>query len=148
MTIKKQFSDLIAFLEANQGKKVSTLMPELIEMASAKVTQKTFHKDADENVVAIYCYYHKRWELLSEVEYGAKASSSTGFNTMCKEGVSQWTKQQRDAKKAKESVLDKVASGELTADQIPVELAEIERNRQAVVESSEPSYDTLEEALS
>lgn len=124
-SVKKQYQDLVAFLQANEGKKVSTILPQVLEMVSGKSTAKTFIKDHDGNTIAIYCYYHKQWELLSEVEYGKKANTATGFNTMCKTGVSHWTKNQRNKQKLKEELLQKVASGELAYTEIDSELEKL-----------------------
>jgi len=121
-SVKKQYEELYTLLEANSNKKVSTIMPQLIELMSRKNNSSgqanTFLKDDEGNVIAIYCYYHKKWELLSECEYGAKKNTATGFNTMCKEGVSKWTKQQRVKKQAGAELLTKVASGELKPEDI------------------------------
>lgn len=125
--IKKVYVDVVEFLQANEGKKVSTLMPELLEMMSSKVASKTFKTDEHGNVTHIFCYYHKEWEPVEL--YGTKKHSSTGYNTMCKIGVNQWTKQQREAKQAKEGLLDKVASGEVSPDELQQELEAIEQNR-------------------
>ncbi len=130
--VKKQYEELYAFLEANKAKKVSTVLPQLVEMMQRKNNASgqanTFVKDEDGNVIAIYCYYHKKWELVSEATYGAKKGTATGYNTMCKEGVSQWTKQQRAKKQAEAEILNRVASGELAVEDIASEqdkLAEV-----------------------
>lgn len=132
MAIKKDFQALVDFLETNQNKKVATILEQLREMCSQQNTV-TFKKDADGNVTEVFCYYHKRWELVSEHEYGKKASNkATGLNTMCKVGYNQWTKQQTAAKKAKEQLLARVAAGEEL--DINVELELIEAQRQLIVE--------------
>ena len=122
MTIKKQFVELNALLELNKNKKVSTILPQLIEIMSRKNNSSgqanTFHKTEDGEIVAIYCYYHKQWELVNKAEYGAKANTATGLNTMCKEGVSNWTKQQRTKKKAEVAMLTQLSSGELLPEEI------------------------------
>ena len=87
MTIKKAYIELFELLEANQDVSVAEIMPQVLELVQAKSNSKTYHKDDEGNVVAIYCYYHKCWERVDEVEYGAKSSTTHGFNTMCKEGV-------------------------------------------------------------
>ena len=131
MAIKKDFQAIVEFLEANQNKKVSTILEQLREMCSQSNTV-TFKKDADGNVTEVFCYYHKRWELVSEHEYGKKASNkATGLNTMCKVGYNQWAKQQSIAKKAKEQLLTRVAAGEEL--DINVELELIEAQRQLIV---------------
>ena len=128
MTIKKAYTEIAQFLEDNTNKKVSTIMPQLIDMMSGQ-TQSCVRRAEDGTVEAIFCYYHKEWELVSEVEYGAKASSSTGLNSMCKVGVSHWTKQQRISKKAKEQLLEDVASGEVHSDDLADIMSDIEEAR-------------------
>ena len=133
MNIKKQYEEIYAILEANSNKKVSTVLPQLAELMSRKSNSSgqanTFLKDDAGNVIAIYCYYHKTWELLSECEYGKKTGSSTGFNTMCKVGVSAWTKQQRIKKQADSDLLNQVESGDL-------QLSELGAARQEIIEAS------------
>ena len=131
MAIKKDYQLIVEFLEANQNKKVATILEQLREMCSQSNTV-TFKKDADGNVTEVFCYYHKRWELVSEHEYGKKASNkATGLNTMCKVGYNQWTKQQSAAKKAKEQLLARVAAGEEL--DIGAELELIEAQRQLII---------------
>lgn len=121
--VKKQFEELYTFLEDNKSKKVSTLLPQLIEMMQKKNNASgqanTFVKDEDGNVTHIYCYYHKKWEDVTVAEYGSKKGTSTGLNTMCKEGVSNWTKQQRTKKQAEAGLLTKVISGEILPQDLP-----------------------------
>lgn len=117
--VKKAFVELYEFLEANKNKKVSTVLPELYEMVkksknSGSETGRNFIKDEDGNVIAVFCYYHKQWELVANVEYGKKASNaSTGLNTMCKKGVSAWSKQQRDYVKNKDELLNSLLAGNI-----------------------------------
>lgn len=129
MTIKKDFVELHAILAENSNKKVSTILPQLVELMSRKNNASgqanTFIKDDDGNTIAIYCYYHKKWELLSQCDYGSKQGTATGFNTMCKEGVSKWTKQQRVKKQAEANLLTQVASKELDVEDIPTKQLEI-----------------------
>ncbi len=142
MTVKKAYAELVAFLEANKDKKVSSVMDQVIAMASAKTARaegNTFIKDAQGNTVAILDYYFKRWMPLvgdKAVEFGAKAQTATGFNTMCKEGVSAWTKQQREAKAAGISLLQRVANGEVKPSDIPAEQEKIENARKAIAETT------------
>lgn len=132
MAIKKDFQVLVDFLETNQNKKVATILEQIREMCSQQNTV-TFKKDAEGNVIEVFCYYHKRWELVSAHEYGKKASNkATGLNTMCKVGLNQWTKQQSAAKKAREQVLARLAAGEEL--NIAHELELIEAQRQAIIE--------------
>ncbi len=137
-TIKKAYVEIANLLNDNKNKKVSTILPQLLELMTAKNgggsdIGKTFLKDDNGEVFAVYCYYHKQWELVSECEFGAKKGTASGLNTMCKEGVSRWTKQQRKAKKAKEQLLDAVASGEIEVSDLADKQAEIEKAKSEVV---------------
>lgn len=138
MNVKKQFADIIAVLEANPNKKVSSVMDEILALCSKKSNGgsngSTLYKNADGKVVAVFCYYHKKWELVADCEYGSKANTASGLNTMCKEGVSNWTKQQRLSKQAKAELLDKVAKGEVVVDNITAELERIDESTKAVVD--------------
>jgi len=148
MTIitKKAYVELVEFLETNKNKKVSTILEAVKAMTRQKASQKTFLTDDKGEVIAIYCYYHKQWELLSDVEYGKKASSSTGFNTMCKLGVSKWTKQNRAVKQVGETVLSMLESGAIGADEIAEAKAKlINEAKQIDIESMPQGFETIEE---
>lgn len=135
--VKKAFVELYTILEANQNKKVSTIMAELLEVMTAKSgggsNGVTFRKDEEGNVTHVFCYYHKKWEAISECEYGAKKNTATGLNTMCKEGVSNWTKQQRAYKVGKEKLLESLASGAITTEDLPTKLEELEEAKDVIV---------------
>jgi len=148
MTIKKAYQPLISLLEANQNSKVSTILEQAIALASAKTVQVTASHVVDGNVVAIRCYYHQLWMSPNVVEFGKKASSATGFNNMCKEGVSKWTKQQREAKKAKDQLLISLAEGEIESTDLPALLADIKEAQDVIVPLENGiGYETLEELL-
>lgn len=133
MNIKKQYAEIYALLETNKNKKVSTILPQLAELMTTKVNQKTFLKDEGGNVTHVYCYYHKEWEDVTIAEYGTKKGTATGLNTMCKEGVRQWSKQQRDYKKAKEEALTKVMNGELKQEDLEAHMAELLEQSKVIV---------------
>ena len=135
-TIKKDFVALIEFLEENKTKKVSTILEELKSMCSKKTNDKTFILDSEGNVKSVYCYYHKEWEDVDAYTYGPKKNTASGLNTMCKEGVSNWTKQQRVAKQQKEELLTKLGTGEITVEQLPEEQERIEELRKVIVPHS------------
>ena len=139
MTIKKAYVELIQFLELNSTKKVSTILEEAKAMCEAKNNGETVLRDEDGEVVAIFCYYHKKWEPISDCEYGAKKSTSSGYNTMCKEGVSNWTKQQRKSKLNKESLLEQLSEGTLDVNDLKQHQDEIEIERTKVL----PREDTI-----
>jgi hypothetical protein len=149
--IKKQFTEVYEFLTQNQDKKVKEVLPMLVQFMSSKNQERSWLADDDGNIIAIHCYYHKRWELVNYVEYGRKASTATGLNTMCKEGTRQWTKKQSEAKKAKEILLAKVATGQINTEQLTAELQKIEEKRAEIIplpkELDKYSFETKEEAL-
>lgn len=148
MSIKKVFNELNQLLSSNQDVLVKDLMPKLLELMSAKTSSNgpASYRDSDGKVVAIYCYYHKVWELVEDHEYGAKAGTNTGLNTMCKVGVNAWTKQQREFKKAQSELLTKLASGELAIEQLSEAQVELETKKNAIVmpENFPKSFETLE----
>lgn len=50
-----------------------------------------YYKDEQGNVLAIFCKYHKKWELLSHAAYSKYTYSASGYQYSCKEGISQTT---------------------------------------------------------
>lgn len=136
--IKKQFTSLHSLLMANQGKKLTNnLVEQFEELMIAKVASTTIRKDGEGNVTHVFCYYHKEWEDVSEVQYGKKASTASGLNTMCKQGLSNWTKQQRKMKQAKAKLLDDVASELVDASEVSNFIAEIEEQAKTIVALSD-----------
>ena len=151
--IKKAYKDIVDYLNENQHASVSEVLPKIIEMASAKVNRAvggaSFLKDAENNVVAVNCYYFKRWMPVvgdDAVEFGQKSSTSTGLNTMSKIGSSNWTKQLREFKKAGVDLFAQVKAGEISVDEIANAEAIIETNRTAIVET-ELGFATKEELV-
>jgi hypothetical protein len=106
---------------------------------------RTYLKDG-EATYAVYCYYHKRWELVSVADYGSKQNTATGLNTMCKEGVSSWTKQQRAYKKVRETALMQLAEGAIDKAEYEALMDQAEINRKAIeVRDDEHGFETAEE---
>lgn len=148
MNIKKPYVEVVEFLMANENKKVSSIIGEILLMCESKKTDSTVIKDSDGNIVAIYCWYHKQWEIVKDVPYGAKANSTTGYNTMCKVGVSKWTKAQRDAKQALADLLTKVGKGEVEPTDIVKLQQDIEAKRLQIDTTDMPiGYASEEEVL-
>lgn len=149
--IKKAYQAIVDLLEANLNSKVKTILPAVIELATAKTGGKattTFIKDADGKVIAVFCYYHKRWELVAAVEFGKKATSATGLSNMCKEGTSAWTKQQATAKKANAKLLVDVGAGDVAPGDIAKVQADIEAARGVVVvREDKHGFETEEAAI-
>lgn len=135
--IKKVFVPLFDVLNANQDKKVKDVLAQLTDLASAKVASggSVAIRDKDNKVVAILDYYFKRWmPLVGEkaVDFGAKAGTPTGFNSMSKTGTSAWTKQQRVAKDAKDALLKDVMNGVVKHTDLQAKLDAIEAQRKSI----------------
>ena len=152
-TIKKAYTAIVELLQTNQDAQVSDILEDVIALAAAKTGSgggkaTKFHRNEEGEVVAVQCYYHKLWMDPRVVEFGKKATSPTGLNNMCKDGVSKWTKQQREAKAAEAALLDQVSSGELAVEDIANAQAEI-AEQAGRIEPREDGYgfETLEECL-
>ena len=146
MTIKKQFIPLVEFLEKNKNKKVESILDSIISMVESKKKDTTFIKDSKGNVIAIFCWYHKQWEILSEVKYGKKKNSTTGYNQMCKVGNSLWTKARNKAIKEKDELIVKVSKGEIDPSKLPQMMEDIEETRKKVDNTNKPKgYKTEDE---
>lgn len=151
VTIKKAYTELNDLLVANKGKKVEDILEAAQEIMAAKKGARaeggSFIRDEAGNVVAILDYYYKRWMPLvgdEAVEFGLKKSSTTGYNTMCKAGVSAWTRQQREATQANEALLSQVAEGKIKPENIKAEQDKIEARRTAI-EDTDLGFATREE---
>lgn len=150
--VKKMYEEINQLLVDNKNKKVSTILDQLQELMTKKKNlsgqDKTFAKDENGITICVFCYYHKRWELVDVCAYGAKASSASGLNTMCKEGVSKWTKQQRVRKQDEANILNKITSGELEVSDIGQAKEDILNDSKVIVpREDEHGFDTLEEAI-
>jgi len=156
-TIKKAYQAIVSVLttavEADENATIASVLDEVTTLAAAKTGSgggkaTAFHRDENGEVVAIKCYYHKLWMDPRVVEFGKKATSPTGMNNMCKEGVSNWTKQQRDVKTQEADLLGRVTSGDLAVEDIPAEQERIAEEAK-VVNPREDGYgfETLEECL-
>lgn len=139
VNIKTNFVEIHKLLVENKSKKVSSIMDQLLEIMESKQRDKN-HK-TDEHGLWVFCYYHKEWELVTQVEYGKKANTVTGLNTMCKVGTNQWTKQQRDFKSARAALLDDVANGSLEIADVQDKIDELEEARVAI----KPLWESHEE---
>ena len=160
---KKVFEPILAILAAafaaNPKVRVSEVMDEINEACRARVGEgaggkaTTFHKDEASVVVAIRDFYFQKWFDPRVVPVGAKANTPSGYNSMSKAGLNQWTKQQAEAKKAKDALLVAVGAGEVAADAIGAKLQEIEDARNAVIalpvaeDGSALYFDTIDELL-
>lgn len=152
--IKKAFQPIMSLLAANMSATVGDIYEQALALTKAAVgagggSPTTFHRDEAGNVVAVRCAYFGKWFKPSEMPFGEKKNSASGLNPYSKEGMSKWTKQLAEANKARESLLDRVASGEIAPDAIEAEKLAIEENRARIEaqESDAVAYDTLEDLL-
>lgn len=150
--VKKAYQEVVNFLRENENVKVKTILDRVIEMCTAKSAggvATASHRDENGNVVAIRCNFFERWFPTSHVEFGRKEGSSTGFNSMCKEGANAFSKQQREFRAAKEALLAQVAAGEVAPTEIQAKLEELEVARKSIPAFSIPGmgWETLEECL-
>lgn len=130
MNIKKPFQEIVDLLNANKDAKVSTVLDDIIAIAMSKKQDSTVRRNDKGEVTEIFCWYHKEWEPVEW--YGKKASSHSGYNTFCKQGVNSWTKQQRDFKKLKGELLEKLMEGELKQENLQEEIERLELERDKV----------------
>jgi len=138
-TIKKGFIEIHNILVKNENEKVSSIMDELLVIMTSLQRDKN-HRDIGHGL-EVFCYYHKEWELVSQVEYGSKVNTATGLNSMCKVGTNQWTKQQREFKKDRSNLLDEVANGTLAIEDINDKIAELEVVKDAVISLFDHHFD-------
>ncbi len=139
MTIKKGFVEVYNILVKNENKKVSEILDDLLVIMTSLQRDKNHFED--DFGLHMFCYYHKEWELVSQVEYGSKVNTATGLNSMCKVGTNQWTKQQREFKKDRSNLLDLVANGELAIEEINNKIAELEIVKDAIIPLFEHHFD-------
>lgn len=150
--IKKAFEPIITLLQANPGAKVKDILEQAIDIAAAKAgagggKASTFHKVGD-TVVGVFCYYHKLWMDPRVVEFGAKSTSPTGLNTMCKDGANKWSKQQRDKKAIDEQLLSDVIAGTIAPDAVEAERAKRVEELSAIVPREDGyGFESLEDLL-
>lgn len=131
-TIKKGFIEVHQILIENSDMKVKDVIEQLMPIFESKQRDKN-HRTNENGQLEVFCYYHKEWENTEEIEYGKKANTATGLNSMCKVGTNQWTKQQREFKKAKADLLTQVANGELAIEDINEEIAKLEDAKNIIV---------------
>ena len=152
MAIKKAFTAIASLLSANMGATVADIYPQFEELASAKSgggggKATTFHRDEEGNVTALFCAYFKQWfPVGGDVEFGAKASTQSGFNNYSKQGLANWNKQLNEFKKGRDALLTEVAADPSLAADLQTKLDELEDARAVIVEV-EGGYESLEDLL-
>jgi len=144
---KEAHKDVVAFLIKNQNRKVSTVLADVLAMTKRKAQTKASICDASGKVFAVFCYYHKQFELVSETEYGVKKSNTTGLNTMCKIGTSLWTKQNNAIKQIGSQILTEIEAGKLKPEDISDRKAKLKSKAEQIDETNMPNGYSLEEVL-
>lgn len=144
-------TQLLNVLNENKNRKVGSIIDEIMSIPfpdkiEKQKRQNTFLLDKHNNTFAIFCYYHKQWELVSTTDYGKKSNTKTGLNTMCKEGVRNWTKQQKEYTKVSQSILDKLMNEEITNEEAQEIKQQAQSDKDTIVPSTTEGY-SLEEIL-
>lgn len=154
MAIKKVFQPLMTLLAANMGATVESIYAEAEKLVSAKVgggggKATNFHRLEDGTIAAVFDYAFKKWVDPRLVEFGPKAGTPTGLNTMCKAGVSAWTKAQTEFKKGKDAVVAELLANKITSEEAQAQIAALEEARNATPElpADIQGFDTLEDCL-
>lgn len=138
-TVKKAFAPLVAFLEENANKKVSSVLEDVKAMCSAKSAGGTATASAtsEDGRLFIRCSFFNVWmpaaitfeDGTTADLFGAKKGSATGLNPQCKEGANLFAKKQREAKAKTEALLEQIESGELLPGDIGAAKEAIEAER-------------------
>lgn len=150
--VKVAFHGIITHLLDHPDHKVKSITADAIKMCSAKQRTPrvlTHIRNVAGEVVGIKDLYFGRWMPLvgdKAVEFGVKTGSSTGMNPMCKLGLSQWSKQQSKARNDSLAILEDLKNGSLELKDIPKREAEIEAEKNAVIET-EMGFETKEELV-
>ena len=142
LRIKKQFEKIIKLLQDNPNSKVSEILTQAAELASAKSRSgeygSIFLKDNNGTIVAIQCSQFERWMPLvgdkgddvkfgtkgAAVDFGTKAGTPSGFNDKCKVAQNEVAQKSREHAKTQNVVLEKLLSKEISPDQATKDLAE------------------------
>lgn len=130
-TIKKPYEAIYNILMENKDSKVSDIFDLLLDEMESKTRDKN-HEYRDGKLY-IFCYYHKEWECVDDVEYGSKSNTATGYNTMCKVGVNCWTKQQRDYKANRSALLEQVLDQSVSQDDLPELMEKLEQEKNNIL---------------
>lgn len=151
--IKKVFHPIFKFLQANPLATVDTILNQLISLAKASTggegrsANTSLRHPSTNELIAVRCYYHDKWELVESSDFGIKVSSATGLNNMCKEGNAAWTKQQTQGKKDELAILDNIMSEKITVAEVPAIRDAIKTARDLITARKDATgYDTKEDA--
>ena len=137
MTIKKQFKDVIDFLEKNKNLKIEQIIDQVTEMCSGKsgggTRAETWIKDADGKCLAICGYADGRWKPVvgkHKVEFSTKTGTGHGFNVDSKAGLKAWHARNAKAKKVLDEMMTTLKSG--TVKDVAKHIADHEKRANAI----------------
>jgi len=149
MQIKKQFTELITLLESNQEKMIKTILPQVLALCESKVATLNCLFDKNKRAFAIYCYFHKQWEIVLEVDYSAVSKSPSGKSRLCKLGQKAFTAQQNAFKLVPSKVLELVESGKIKTSEIKETTSKLLQDTKTLIEETHQHdtnlYNTLEQ---
>ena len=156
-TIKKDFQAIMALFQQSVALVDEHARNDLYNQALSLVSSKksngsgssttAYFDPVTRDLIAVYCYYHKTWELVANIEYGKKSGTKTGLNTMCKEGTSAWTKAYRKSQKDKDALAQKLLRDEVTKDEYAEQYEAITNPAIEPHSDEEHSFATLDDLL-
>lgn len=144
----------MSLLMANQGKKVSTLLPQLVTLMYSERSNggNAFYNAESGALVGHFCYFHKIYEPVGaaagQAEYGSKVNTSTGLNTMCKVGANSFSSRNSTYKQNRANVMIRMMAQppEITIDEARPILEQIEKDKIAVIPREDKvGFKTLDE---
>ena len=129
--IRKKYEEIISILENNKDKKVSELLDEIRPMVLTKPGGKTpnYKLNAEGEMIAIFCSYHKKWEDPRIVVFGKKSTSKSGFTSYCLEGMNHWAIQRKEYKKGVIKILDMTIEKKWSAEHAAKERESLEKKK-------------------
>lgn len=152
MTIKKMYTEIDSILQANLDETVSTCYDEIVQLMTTKVnrnTDKVTLLNSENIIIAIKCYYFKRWMSLigpKAVEFGPKKHSITGYNIMCRLGNVHWTKQNSAYNKGKAQMMIDLEAETMAVSEIKSKEISL-RNTKSLIVETDLGFATKDELL-
>ena len=136
-SIKKDFIELVSFLEENKEKKVKSVLPTIIKMVEAKRGRTPSPECwVGDTLVGKFCTYHNKWEPISQF----KQDKEGKYPSVCLFGSRARAKSAAAKKAAEAALLEKVISGEISVEDLPAEKAAIDEQAATVVFDNSAQY--------
>lgn len=156
MKVKKSFQAIHNLLEQNKDSKIGDIWPQISELLETKSTvgrgaAPQYKINEEGEVIAIMCYYFKKWFDPRIMPFGSKAGSKTGLSNMCKEGTKHFVTRNNDIKNVSATVLTSIIEGEIGPNDAEARKAELIAEAKIIKESTSvegyPGFNTLEECI-